>query len=72
MSMSYVPPAGRLGNFIAKMVGENPRRIIREDLRNFKRLMELGEILTIIGQSHGTCTGQGKRYTESAWRPLFT
>jgi len=72
INMSYVPPAGRLGNFIAKMVGENPRRIIREDLRNFKRLMELGEILTIIGQSHGTCTGQGKRYSESAWRPLFT
>ena len=34
--------------------------------------MEIGEILTIIGQSHGTCTGQGKPYTENEWRPLFT
>ena len=34
--------------------------------------MEIGEILTIIGQPHGTCTGQGKPYTEIHWRPLFT
>jgi hypothetical protein len=35
--------------------------MIREDLRNFKRVMELGEIPTIDGQPHGTCTGQGTR-----------
>ena len=51
---------------------ENPKRVVREDLRNFKRLMEIGEILTIIGQPHGTCTGRGKPYTENQWRPLFT
>ncbi|HEV2292848.1 MAG TPA: SRPBCC family protein [Tepidisphaeraceae bacterium] len=70
--MDYIPPAGVLGNWIAKLFGENPSRVIREDLRNFKRLMEIGEILTIIGQPHGTCTGQSERYTESEWRPLFT
>ena len=37
---------------------------MREDLRNFKRLMETGEIPTIIGQPRGTCTGQGKREGE--------
>jgi uncharacterized membrane protein len=71
VTMDYVPPAGRLGHFIAAMLGENPKRVVREDLRNFKRLMEVGEILTIIGQPQGTCTGDGKRYTESDWRPLF-
>jgi uncharacterized membrane protein len=69
--MSYVPPAGKLGHWIASMLGENPRRVVREDLRNFKRVMELGEILTIVGQPHGTCAGQGKRYTESDWKPLY-
>jgi len=72
VSMDYVPPGGRVGHWIARMLGENPLRVVREDLRNFKRLMETGEILTIIGQPHGTCTGQGERYTESEWRPLFT
>jgi uncharacterized membrane protein len=70
--MQYVPPGGAIGNFLAKVMGENPKRVVREDLRNFKRLMEIGEILTIIGQPHGTCTGQGKPYTESEWKPLFT
>jgi len=72
VEMVYVPPAGRIGHWIASMMGDNPKRVVREDLRNFKRLMELGEIPSIIGQSHGTCTGQGERYTETAWRPLFT
>jgi len=70
VSMRYVPPAGKLGHWITSMLGENPKRVVREDLRNFKRIMEIGEIPTIIGQPHGTCTGQGTRYTESNWKPL--
>jgi len=70
--MEYNPPGGAIGNFLAKMMGENPKRVVREDLRNFKRVMEIGEILTIVGQPHGTCAGQGKRYSESEWKPLFT
>jgi len=54
------------------VLGESPEREIREGLRNFKQVMEIGEVLTIIGQPHGTCAGQGKRYTESDWRPMFT
>ncbi|MDB5353894.1 MAG: cyclase/dehydrase [Phycisphaerales bacterium] len=72
VEMDYMPPAGRLGHWLAAVSGDNPKRVVREDVRNFKRLMEIGEILTIIGQPHGTCTGQGKPYTESEWKPLFT
>jgi len=71
VSMRYVPPAGKLGHWISSMLGENPKRVVREDLRNFKRIMEIGELPTIIGQPHGTCTGQGTRYTESDWKPLY-
>jgi uncharacterized membrane protein len=60
VTMSYLPPAGRLGHWIATMVGEGPQRQIREDLRSFKRMMEIGEVPTTIGQPRGTCTGQGK------------
>lgn len=60
VSMQYNPPAGRLGHWIAKLAGESPEQQIREDLRNFKRMMETGEIPTTVGQPRGTCTGQGK------------
>lgn len=70
--IDYRPPAGRVGHWIASMLGQNPRRVVREDLRNFKRIMEVGELPTIEGQPRGTCTGQGKRQHESQWKPLFT
>jgi uncharacterized membrane protein len=60
-TMSYVPPAGKLGHLIAWLFDETPQRKMRDDLRNFKRLMETGEILTTAGQSRGTCLGTGKR-----------
>jgi uncharacterized membrane protein len=62
--LEYHPPAGQVGRWIAKMFGEEPEQQIHDDLRNFKRIMEIGEVLTIIGQPHGTCTGKGRRYTE--------
>ena len=62
--LDYLPPAGRLGKYVAKLFGEEPKQQIREDLRNFKRVMELGEVPTTEGQPRGTCTGQGKRQGE--------
>lgn len=55
--MKYMPPAGKVGHLIAKLFGESPSRQIRDELRNFKRIMELGEILTVEGQPQGTCVG---------------
>jgi uncharacterized membrane protein len=60
--LDYIPPAGKLGGFVAKMLGEDPQHEVREDLRNFKRLMETGEIPTIQGQPRGTCSGRGERH----------
>jgi uncharacterized membrane protein len=48
-TMSYVPPAGKLGHLLAWLLNETPQTKMRDDLRNFKRLMETGEIVTIIG-----------------------
>jgi len=60
-AMSYVPPAGKLGHVIARLFDSSPLQKMRDDLRNFKRLMETGELLTTVGQPRGTCTGTGKR-----------
>jgi uncharacterized membrane protein len=54
--IDYIPPAGVVGKWVAKVFGEEPERQIHEDLRNFKRFMETGEIPTTEGQSRGSCT----------------
>jgi uncharacterized membrane protein len=59
--LSYVPPAGQVGHWLAKILGKAPRRTIREDLRAFKRIMEVGETPTTTGQSRGTCLGSAER-----------
>lgn len=58
VTLDYVPPAGRLGHALATMLGAGPRRQVREDLRAFKRLMEIGELPTIEGQPRGVCVGR--------------
>ncbi|HEX8915733.1 MAG TPA: SRPBCC family protein [Humisphaera sp.] len=55
--LDYIPPAGKLGKYIAMLFGEAPEIQIKEDLRRFKRLMETGLVPTIEGQPMGTCTG---------------
>lgn len=61
VTLKYAPPAGKVGQLIATLSGENPNKQIRDDLRTFKRIVEVGEAPTIVGQSRGTCTGRGIR-----------
>ena len=42
--LSYEPPAGKVGVAVAKLLGEEPRQQVDEDLRRFKQVMESGEI----------------------------
>jgi uncharacterized membrane protein len=60
VTMKYAPPVGRIGSVFVKLFGENPERQIHEDLRRFKRVMEIGESLTTEGQSRGSCFGVGR------------
>jgi uncharacterized membrane protein len=53
VSMSYVPPAGRVGVAVAKLFGEEPSVQIDGDLRRMKQLIETGEIATTDGQPAG-------------------
>jgi uncharacterized membrane protein len=66
VEMRYVAPAGKLGSWVATLFGQSPERQIREDLRNFKRAIEIGEPLTILGQPSGSCLGnEGQPYSEN-------
>jgi len=44
--IAYDPPAGRVGQLIAKLFQREPRIQTRRDLHRFKQLMEAGEIAT--------------------------
>ena len=53
VSVSYQPPAGKLGLGVAKVMGRSPGKEIEQDLRRFKAVMEAGEVPTTEGQPSG-------------------
>jgi uncharacterized membrane protein len=63
VTLDYIPPMGKAGAMVAKLFGRDADQMIREDLRNFKRLMETGEIPTTQGQPRGTCDGGGMQHS---------
>ncbi|HEX7315602.1 MAG TPA: SRPBCC family protein [Pyrinomonadaceae bacterium] len=58
VQLDYNPPAGAVGALFAKLFGEDPGAQMQIDLRRFKQVIELGEIVV----SDGTLVGEG--YTE--------
>ncbi len=56
--LDYNPPGGAVGALFAKLFGEDPEAQMQIDLRRFKQVIELGEIVV----SDGTLVGEG--YTE--------
>jgi uncharacterized membrane protein len=53
VDMLYVPPAGKVGVWIARMFGEEPALQVADDLRRLKQLLETGEVATTLGQPAG-------------------
>jgi uncharacterized membrane protein len=49
LEMEYDPPLGLLGATVAKLFREEPGQQVRDDLRRFKQLVEVGEILVSDG-----------------------
>jgi uncharacterized membrane protein len=45
VEMRYDPPGGVIGATIAKLFGEAPEQIVTRDLRAFKNVMEVGEVV---------------------------
>jgi len=53
VTIQYYPPANVLGAGIAMLFGEEPSIQVADMLKRLKRMMETGEIVTTVGQSHG-------------------
>ncbi len=45
VEFEYDPPFGKLGSKVASLFREEPGQQVRDDLRHFKQVMELGEIV---------------------------
>jgi uncharacterized membrane protein len=65
VELSYDPPGGVLGKVVAKLSGEEPGQQIYDDLRNFKQVIETGEVVV----SDGTVWDNGL-LTQRPARPL--
>jgi len=56
VEINYEPPAGAAGRAIAWLSGEEPGHQVEDGLRQFKQLIEAGEIPTVRGQP--SCRGR--------------
>jgi uncharacterized membrane protein len=62
VELEYYPPVGLLGATVAKLLGEDPKAQLEEDLRRLKQLMEAGEIITTKGQPAGRAKSTSWKY----------
>ena len=53
LEFSYKPPAGKIGSKVAKLLNPLLEEVIKEDVKNFRRYLETGEVPTIKGQASG-------------------
>jgi uncharacterized membrane protein len=47
--LRYSPPAGQLGRGVTWLLGSDPEAKIKEDLRRFKQILEVGEVVLSDG-----------------------
>ncbi|MGE0161083.1 MAG: SRPBCC family protein [Gemmatimonadales bacterium] len=67
VDLQYDAPGGRLGAVIAKIFGEEPGQQLRDDLRRFKQVMEVGEVVISEGSPKGAGEGaRGERPSRAA------
>jgi uncharacterized membrane protein len=62
VDLQYSPPAGVIGASVAKLFGEEPGWQMQDDLRHFKQVMEIGEVITTEGQPAGRTSSTSWRY----------
>ncbi len=56
VDLHYRPPGGRAGAAVATLLGEEPNQQLRDDLRRFKQVVELGEVVRSEGSPSGPST----------------
>jgi uncharacterized membrane protein len=68
VEMRYAPPGGTLGSAVAAWFGEDPPQSIKMDLRRFKQVMEVGEVITTEGQPAGRAESIAWKYDTAVRR----
>ena len=68
VELQYNPPGGVIAATVAKLFGQAPEQQVQEDLRRFKRLIEIGEIITTEGQPAGRASSTSWKYDQSIRR----
>jgi uncharacterized membrane protein len=58
VNLKYDPPAGKVGAWVASMIGRDPERMIAGDLQRFKALMETCGTTPTTGPSAQSTTSQ--------------
>jgi uncharacterized membrane protein len=53
VDLSYSAPGGPIAVALAKLMGEEPRQQVKDDLRRFKQVMEVGEVVRSEGSPEG-------------------
>jgi uncharacterized membrane protein len=53
VELRYDPPGGMAGAAFARLMGEHPEQQVRDDLRRFKQVMEIGEVTRSEGSPEG-------------------
>jgi uncharacterized membrane protein len=51
--VSYDPPAGRVGQLLLRLTGDEPKQVLTRHLYQLRQLLEAGEIATTEGQPSG-------------------
>lgn len=54
VNIQYQPPAGVIGATVAKLFGEEPEQQLDDDLRRFKQVLEVGEVVVSDATLMGT------------------
>jgi uncharacterized membrane protein len=61
VSLQYNPPAGGVGAKVARLLGDDPQQMIREDLERFKQLMETGTVSVTATTKKGKTRRAGEQ-----------
>jgi uncharacterized membrane protein len=58
VELTYEPPAGALGNTVARLLGQEPRQQVTDDLRRYKQVLETGEVVRSEASPEGARSGR--------------
>jgi hypothetical protein len=54
VNIQYYPPGGVVGKTVAQLFGEEPEQQLDDDLRRFKQMLEVGEVVVSDATIFGT------------------